>query len=84
MIYIVLIFSLIWISLSLTPSHPSILNANRNLTTIAEESGWEKTGKLQEALKLCNSFQEAFPKQVRCEEFGQSSESRPLVSLVAN
>jgi hypothetical protein len=51
-----------------------------SLTTTAEESGWKRTGRYDEVVRLCHDFARAHPK-VRCETFGQSVEHRPMLAL---
>lgn len=53
------------------------------LTTVSERSGFVQTGRYDEVIKLCADFQAAYPKQVRCIDFGRSPEGRPLKALVA-
>ena len=57
--------------------------ASDPLTTIAERSAFHKTGRYDEVIRLCVAYQKAYPKQVRCEEFGRSPEGRPMMVLIA-
>ncbi len=52
------------------------------LTTIAEQSGFKKTGRYEEVEKLCQAFQKNYPKEVRCMEFGRTPENRPMLALL--
>lgn len=54
------------------------------LTTISERSGFQATGRYDEVIKLCGDFQKAYPKQVRCTEFGRTPEGRPMLALIVN
>jgi pyruvoyl-dependent arginine decarboxylase (PvlArgDC) len=54
------------------------------LETTAEKSGFRKTGRYQEVIQLCNDFQKAYPKAVRCIEFGRTPENRPMLALIAS
>ena len=54
------------------------------LTTIAEQSGNRRTGRYEEVQRLCPAFEKAWPKQVRCFEFGRSPEGRPMLALAAS
>jgi hypothetical protein len=54
------------------------------LTTVAERSGWTQTGRYDEVVQLCPSFQKTYPKKVRCRSFGTTPEGRPMLSLVAS
>lgn len=54
------------------------------LRTTAEATDYISTGTYEEALALCRNFPRAFPGKARCDEFGRSSQSRPLVTLVVS
>jgi hypothetical protein len=54
------------------------------LTTIAEQSGYRRTGRYDEVQRLCTTFQRAHPAQVRCREFGRTPEGRPMLALIAS
>jgi murein tripeptide amidase MpaA len=53
------------------------------LTTVSERSGFQHTGRYDEVIKLCADFQKAYPKDVKCIEFGSTPEGRPMLALVA-
>ena len=53
------------------------------LSTVAEQSGFVRTGRYDEVEHLCAEFPKAYPQAVRCIEFGRSPEGRPLLALVA-
>ncbi len=55
-----------------------------SLTTHAERSGFQETGRYEEVVRLCASFQKAYPEQVRTIEFGRTPEGRPMLALVAS
>lgn len=54
------------------------------LTTVSEQSGFLKTGRYAETVALCQAFQQAYPKAVRCFEFGRTPEGRPMVALAVS
>jgi len=54
------------------------------LTTVAERSGFQNTGRYDEVVALCGQFQKAYPKQVRCFEFGRTPEGRPMLALAVS
>ena len=56
-------------------------HAASDLTTISERSGFTRTGRYDEVQRLCQAFQSAYPKQVRCFEFGRTPEGRPMLAL---
>ena len=58
--------------------------ANPALSTVAERSGFLKTGRYEEVLALCDAFAKAYPQAVRCIDFGVSPEGRPMKALVAS
>ena len=57
--------------------------ADAALTTVAERSGFTRTGRYDEVIALCDAFAKAYPKQVRCISFGTTPEGRPMKALVA-
>jgi hypothetical protein len=61
-----------------------ILTAAPSLSTTAEQSNFVRTGRYEEAARLCRAFAAAFPSKVRCEQFGTTPEGRAMLSLVAS
>ncbi len=59
-------------------------SSGSGLVTIAEQSGYKRTGRYEEVERLCPAFQNAWPAQVRCFEFGRSPEGRPMLALAAS
>ncbi len=57
--------------------------ANDPLSTIAERSAFQKTGRYDEVIQLCAAYQKAYPKAARCQEFGRTPEGRPMMALIA-
>lgn len=57
--------------------------AKTDLSTVSERSGFTRTGRYEEVLRLCPAFQSAYPRQVKCVEFGRTPENRPMMALVA-
>src|SRR6202047_755326 len=53
------------------------------LATVAEESGFKRTGRTDEVTRLCAAFAAAWPRAVRSLEFGRSAEGRPMRALIA-
>lgn len=53
------------------------------LTTLSERTQFQQTGRYDEVIALCAAFQSAYPKAVRCIDFGRTPEGRPLKALVA-
>ena len=54
------------------------------LTTVSERSGFLHTGRYDEVVTLCAQFQAAYPKAVKCMQFGRTPEGRPMMALVAS
>jgi hypothetical protein len=54
------------------------------LTTVAERSGWTKTGRVDEVVHLCAQFPLRYPGRVKCLQFGTSPQGRPMLALVAS
>lgn len=61
-----------------------VLLAAAPLTTVAETSGWERTGRYDEVERLCAAFPKAYPGKVKCEPFGTTPLGRPMLALVAS
>jgi hypothetical protein len=59
------------------PAHPT-------LRTVAEQSNNQRTGRYDEIERLCPAYQQTWPNQVRCFEFGRTPEGRPMLALVAS
>lgn len=58
--------------------------AVHDLSTVSERSGFQATGRYDEVVKLCAAFEKAYPKAVKCIEFGRTPEDRPMLALVVN
>ncbi|GAB3383416.1 M14 family zinc carboxypeptidase [Lysobacter fragariae] len=56
----------------------------RELTTVSERSGFVKTGRYEEVIALCEAFQQRYPRQVRCFDFGTTPEGRPMKALAVS
>ncbi|KQQ87135.1 M14 family metallopeptidase [Massilia sp. Leaf139] len=69
--------------LAALPLSASANAAASNLTTVSERSGFQATGRYDEVVKLCAAFAKAYPKEVKCVEFGRTPEDRPMLALVA-
>jgi hypothetical protein len=54
------------------------------LSTISERSGFQRTGRYDEVIALCEAFQRRYPDAVRCETFGTTPEGRPMKLLVVS
>jgi hypothetical protein len=54
-----------------------------DLSTVAERSGFLRTGRYDEVIALCDRFARAYPDAVRCQTFGTTPEGRPMKLLVA-
>ncbi len=54
------------------------------LTTVAERSGFVRTGRYDEVIALCDAFAARHPDAVRCEDFGTTPEGRKMKLLVAS
>lgn len=66
---------------AITPLHA--VAADDALTTVAERSGFLKTGRYDEVIAMCAAFAKRYPDAVRCEDFGTTPEGRPMKLLVA-
>jgi hypothetical protein len=61
----------------------SLSHAASSLTTVSERSLFQQTGRYDEVIALCAAFQHAYPKQVKCADFGTTPEGRPMKVLIA-
>lgn len=52
------------------------------LSTLSERSGFIKTGRYEEVIGLCAAFQQAYPRQVKCIDFGTTPQGRPMKALI--
>lgn len=59
-------------------------HAENALTTVAEQSGFQKTGRYEEVIRLCDAFQKSYARYVRCYKFGTTPEGRPMLALIAS
>jgi hypothetical protein len=55
-----------------------------SLATVAERSGFTRTGRYEEVLALCDAFQARWPEAVRCQDFGRTPQGRPMKVLVVS
>jgi hypothetical protein len=55
-----------------------------SLLTLAEQSGFEETGGLDEVDRLCAALLDAWPEAVRTLEFGRSAAGRPMRAVIAS
>jgi len=55
-----------------------------DLLTTADRTGFERTGRHEEAVRLCRDFAVAFPRRARCAVYGTTPEGRALVALAAS
>ncbi|MDB4965691.1 MAG: peptidase [Myxococcales bacterium] len=58
----------------------ALLAPKAALSTLAEQSGFTKTGRYEEVVRLCREFPRAYPK-VKCATFGQTPERRPMLAF---
>ncbi len=56
--------------------------ASPPLSTVAERSGFLRTGRYDEVIALCDAFARHYPDAVRCRTFGTTPEGRPMKLLV--
>jgi hypothetical protein len=61
-----------------------LTHAAPDLVTVSERSGFQATGRYDEVVTLCRAFQQAYPKQVKCFQFGTTPEGRPMLALAVN
>jgi hypothetical protein len=54
------------------------------LSTVAERSGFVRTGRYEEVEQLCHAFESEFAPRVACFSFGTTPEGRPMWALAAS
>lgn len=62
----------------------SALAAPDPLSTLAEQTQFQRTARYEEVERLCPAFQQRWPDQVRCQTFGRTPEGRPMLMLIAS
>jgi len=70
--------------LTLSGLNSPVIAGDTRLSTLAERSGYHKTGQYDEVISLCAAFQKTYPNAVHCIEFGQTPEGRPMKALVVS
>lgn len=70
--------------LSALPSIAESAEPDHDLSTLAEQSHWKRTGRYEEVIALSKRFLAAYPKEVALSRFGESAEGRPLLALVVS
>jgi len=68
----------------LAPILALALLARPDLETTAEKTAFERTGRYDEAVRLCKDLERAHPRQARCFTYGTTPEGRELVALAAS
>jgi hypothetical protein len=63
---------------------PALAGSDDALTTVAERSGFQRTGRYDEVIALCDAFQQRYPKAVRCFDFGTTPEGRPMKAMAVS
>ena len=58
--------------------------ARAPLATHAELTGFKQTGRYDEVVALCGAIQQAYPRSVRCFDFGTSPEGRPMKAMAVS
>ena len=66
------------------PATAPVAAADAPLATLAERSGFARTGRYEEVIALCEAFQRAHPRSVRCFSFGTTPEGRPMQALAVS
>lgn len=62
----------------------SLPTLSQPLTTVAERSGFQKTGRYKEVRQLSQAFAAQWPRAVRWEVFGRTPEGRDMLCLVVS
>lgn len=75
--------ALVPLALAIALSPLATVAADSPLTTVSERSGFQKTGRYDEVIALCDAFAQRYPDAVHCIDFGTTPEGRPMKALVA-
>lgn len=59
-------------------------SAPASLRTLAEDSGFQRTGRYAEVIALCDAFQQRYRDAVRCIDFGTTPQGRLMQALVVS
>jgi hypothetical protein len=70
--------------LAAAASTPTPSAAPPDLATVAQKSGFVKTGRYEEVIRLCSEFAAAYPGKVKCVNFGGTPEGRPMLAVIAS
>jgi hypothetical protein len=68
----------------LTATASVAMAAKPTLSTFAERSGYKQTGRYDEVIALCDAYQQAWPKAVRCFDFGTTPQGRPMKAMAVS
>ena len=72
------------LALACLPAHAAPPASGDALSTVAERSGFVRTGRYDEVIALCDAFQQHWPKVVRCFDFGTTPEGRPMKAMAVS
>jgi hypothetical protein len=53
-------------------------------TTVAEQSGFVRTGRYEEVERFCTTLPKRFAGKIKCETFGMTPEGRNMIALIAS
>ncbi|HET7825339.1 MAG TPA: M14 family metallopeptidase [Anaeromyxobacter sp.] len=62
----------------------SLAAARPDLSTTAEKTGFARTGRYDEAVRLCHDLERVHPRTARCFTYGTTPEGRDLVALAVS
>ncbi|QSX78146.1 M14 family metallopeptidase [Agrilutibacter solisilvae] len=55
-----------------------------DLSTLAQRTGYQQTGRYDEVIALCEAFQQRHPKAVRCFDFGTTPQGRAMKAMAVS
>jgi hypothetical protein len=76
--------SLLIVAACCAPVYAHAVAPDAALATVAEQSKFLRTGRYEEAQRLCDAYAHAWQDAARCTEFGRTPEGRPMVALIAS
>jgi hypothetical protein len=82
--FLSLAFSVVVCGLLVPAARAAAAAPGDSLRTVAENSGFLRTGRYEEVERLCASYEHTWPDSVKCAVFGRTPEGRNMMVLVAS
>ncbi len=53
-------------------------------TTVGQQSGFTRTGRYEEVVRLCAAYEQQYPGRAKCHRFGTTPEGRPMLAIAVS